>query len=78
MKKAFYLFLVAVFALTATMALAQGKVDPVGKPAGAEGGITQPAKTVNCCNKGDCKQIGTEADCTKAGGKVVKDCKDCK
>ena len=77
MKKFFYLFVVAIFVVTATMALAQGKAVPAGKPAGGEGLLGQAAKTVNCCVKGDCKQLGTEADCTKAGGKIVKDCKDC-
>ncbi len=32
---------------------------------------------INCCKKGDCKQR-TEAQCKKAEGKVVADCKDCK
>jgi hypothetical protein len=34
-------------------------------------------KTVKCCVKGECKDM-TKADCTKAKGKVVKDCKTCK
>jgi hypothetical protein len=32
---------------------------------------------VNCCVKGVCKQV-SKADCAKAGGRVVKDCKECK
>ncbi len=36
------------------------------------------SKTVNCCVKGQCKQVGSELDCAKINGKVVKDCKDCK
>ncbi len=32
---------------------------------------------INCCVKGDCKKM-TKAECKKAKGKVVKDCKDCK
>ena len=32
---------------------------------------------VNCCLKGNCKQV-TKSVCAKAGGKAVKDCKDCK
>ena len=35
-------------------------------------------KTVNCCVKGQCKQVGSELDCAKIDGKVVKDCKECK
>ena len=32
---------------------------------------------INCCVKGDCKKM-TKAECKKAQGKVVKDCKSCK
>jgi uncharacterized protein with ATP-grasp and redox domains len=32
---------------------------------------------VNCCLKGSCKQVA-KSICVKAGGKVVKNCKDCK
>ncbi len=37
------------------------------------------APKVKCCIKatGDCTEM-TKADCSKAKGKVVKDCKDCK
>jgi hypothetical protein len=77
MKKLVCLFVVAVFAVTAGMAMAQGKVDTAGKSGAGEAALGQAATTVNCCVKGECKQLGSEADCAKAGGKVVKDCKDC-
>jgi hypothetical protein len=75
MKKFFYLLTVAVFLISSTMVMAQGQ--DVGK-APTTGTGEQPQKTINCCVKGDCKKLATEGDCTKAGGKVVKDCKDCK
>ena len=35
-------------------------------------------KKINCCIKGDCKEM-TRAECKKVkGAKVVRDCKDCK
>ena len=34
-------------------------------------------EVVNCCVKGTCKPV-TKSVCEKAGGKAVKDCKDCK
>jgi hypothetical protein len=46
---------------------------------------TKPAKAekVYCCHekgpeKGKCDKLHTKAECEKEGGKVVKDCKECK
>lgn len=39
-------------------------------------GAKEPKK-VKCCVKGECKDM-TKAECKKAKGKVVKDCKACK
>jgi hypothetical protein len=33
---------------------------------------------VKCCKDKKCADAKTDADCTKGGGKVVKDCKECK
>jgi len=64
-KKA--LILVALVAFVAAV--------PLGALAAEK--TTKEAPMVNCCVKGDCSKM-TKADCTKAKGKVVKDCKDCK
>jgi hypothetical protein len=68
MKKFFYLLtLVAfVFSVTAAVALAQAPTTP------------KPAEKVNCCVKGECKQVASKDECAKLGGTEVKDCKDCK
>jgi len=70
MKKFFVLLTLAAFLVSATMTMAQDtpKKEPSAKP----------GQTINCCVKGECKQVAGEADCTKAGGKVLKECKDCK
>ncbi|MBM3301008.1 MAG: hypothetical protein FJY85_13775 [Deltaproteobacteria bacterium] len=42
---------------------------------------TKPTKAekVYCCHeKGKCDKLHTKEECEKEGGKVVKDCKDCK
>ena len=73
MKRLIYLLTIAAFVFSVTMAAAQGPAQPSGKADTAK-----PTKEVNCCVKGDCKSVPTDADCAKAGGKVVKDCKECK
>lgn len=74
MKK--FASLVAIAALlvatSLTVALAEGQSPAGGSPTKVE------EKKINCCNNGKLTQVATEADCTKAGGKVVKDPKDCK
>jgi hypothetical protein len=65
-KRVILLLTLAVFVLSFTLAVAQQK------PA------APAADTVKCCVKaGDCKDM-PKADCEKAKGKVVKDCKECK
>jgi hypothetical protein len=42
---------------------------------------TKPTKVekVYCCHeKGKCDKLHTKEECEKEGGKVVKDCKECK
>lgn len=73
MKRFFNLLTIAAFLVTASMAVAADKAQPAGK-----GTTAAPAQTVNCCVNKQCKKAASEADCVKAGGKVVKDCKDCK
>jgi hypothetical protein len=73
MKKFLIMLTLAAFALGAPLAMAQ--TDTAGSPKAT---ADQPAKTINCCVKGECKKVGSEADCAKDGGKVVKDCKECK
>ncbi len=73
MKRFLILLTLAAFAICAPLAMAQ--TETPGSPKAA---TDKPAKTVNCCVKKECKQVGSEADCAKDGGKVVKDCKECK
>jgi hypothetical protein len=73
MKKLMYLLTMAAFVFSVTMAVAEGPAKP-----GAKAEAAKPAKGVDCCVKGACKSVPTAADCAKAGGKVVKDCKECK
>jgi len=74
MKKVLVLLALAAFIIYVPLALA---ADQPGMGAPAKAG-SDPAKSINCCVKGKCDQVKSEADCTKAGGKVVKDCKECK
>ncbi len=67
MKKLLAMFTIMAFAAVAPYALAENAAKKSDKT----------AKKINCCVKGDCKEL-TRADCKKAKGKVVKDCKDCK
>lgn len=71
MKTFLVVLTLVAFALAAPLAMAADQPAPA-KAAGEKGQI------INCCDKGKCSQVKSEADCTKAGGKVVKDCKDCK
>jgi hypothetical protein len=73
MKKILVVLMLAVFALSAPMVMAQGDQPGAPKASGEK-----EVKSVNCCIKGQCKQVKGEADCTKDGGKIVKECKDCK
>jgi hypothetical protein len=67
MRKLLVLFVLAAFALAG----------PLAMNSFAKKETKEPPK-VNCCVKGDCKEM-TKDDCTKAKGKVVKDCKkECK
>jgi len=75
MKKLINLLTVGAFLIAVPLAMAQGQ--PGAAPA-APAGADKPAKSINCCVKGKCEQVKSEADCTKLGGKVVSDCKDCK
>ena len=76
MKHLINLLMVAAFLVATTMAFAAEPGQP-GMP-GKAGVAPEPGKTVNCCVNKECKKVGSEADCAKIGGKVVKDCKDCK
>ncbi len=71
MKKLLVLLTLAAFMFSVPLAMAAGDTP------GAKAGDKEPAK-INCCIKGKCTQVGSEADCAKEMGKVVKDCKDCK
>jgi hypothetical protein len=66
MKKLFVMLIVTVFAFTALTAMAQGTEITKKTP-----------KKISCCIKGECKEM-TKADCTKAKGEVVTNCKKCK
>jgi hypothetical protein len=71
MKSLLVVLTLVAFALAAPLAMAADQPAPA-KP-GAE-----KTMVINCCKDGKCSQVKAEADCAKAGGKVVKDCKDCK
>lgn len=71
MKRILVLLALAVFAISVPLAMAQEK------PAGTMPG-DKPAKQINCCVKGKCEQAKDAEACTKLGGKVVIDCKECK
>jgi anti-sigma-K factor RskA len=70
MKTLLVVLTLVAFALAAPLAMAQGQA-PAAKPG-------EKPMVINCCKDGKCSQVKAEADCTKGGGKVVKDCKDCK
>ncbi len=70
MKRFFVLLTLAAFMLAVPLAMASDQ------PAAGKTGADKPG--VNCCIKGKCDKSPSEADCTKTGGKVVKDCKECK
>ena len=71
MKRFLYVLTIAafLFSVTAAVAADQSSVQLQAQ---------KMSKVVNCCVKGKCQKAPSAADCTKAGGKVVKDCKDCK
>lgn len=74
MKKLFYLLMLAVFVFSVSVAVAADQ--PGAKT--PQAGMDQPGKIVNCCKDGKCNKAASSEECTKLGGKVVKDCKDCK
>lgn len=79
MKRLFSLLTVLAFAISVPLVMAQSSPGAgTGTAPAAPGSPEKPAKTINCCVKGKCDQVKSEADCTKAGGKVVSDCKECK
>jgi len=65
MKKLVVLVALMAFVVVVPLALA------------AEKPAAPAADKVNCCADKKCTQM-TKADCDKAKGKVVKDCKECK
>lgn len=71
MRRFLVVLTLVAFAMAAPLAMA---ADQTAAP--LTGG--EKSKVINCCNQGKCSQVKSDADCTKAGGKVVKDCKDCK
>lgn len=71
MKRILVLLALAVFVISVPLAMAQDK------PAGTTPG-DKPAKEINCCVKSKCEHTKDLETCTKLGGKVVTDCKDCK
>jgi hypothetical protein len=78
MKKLVTLITLAVFALSVPIAMAAGEPQAGGSQGSPSVTADKAAKTINCCVKGKCEQSKSEADCVKSGGKVVKDCTECK
>ncbi len=74
MKKVFYLLMLAVFVFSVSVAVA-GERPSLTE---VQAGMDKPGKSVNCCQDGKCKKAASSDLCSKLGGKVVKDCKDCK
>ncbi len=68
MRNFFLLLTLLAFVATAPLAMAQAKKE---KPMKEE-------KKITCCVEGKCEEGMTKAECKKAKGKVVKDCKKCK
>ncbi len=75
MKRFFILLTLATFVFTAPLVMAETKTGAADTGAKA---LTDKTPKINCCVKAKCKQVGSEMECAKEGGKVVKDCKDCK
>ena len=73
MKRVFYLLALTAFVFSVSVATAADQ-----KPAGTQKGFMQAQKSVNCCLEGKCKKAASAEICAKLGGKVVKDCKECK
>jgi|WetSurMetagenome_2_1015567.scaffolds.fasta_scaffold383833_2 hypothetical protein len=72
MKRLFLVLALLAFAAVPPLTIAQEK-------------STKPAKAekVYCCHekgheKGKCDKLHTKSECEKEGGRVVKDCKECK
>jgi hypothetical protein len=74
MKRFMSLLAIAALIVSTSLTVAMAQ----DKPAAGSAPAKMEEKKINCCNNGKLTQVGTEADCTKAGGKVVKDAKDCK
>jgi hypothetical protein len=74
MKRFFCLLTLLAFVVAGTMAIAAEKAQTTSM----KGPDVKAQKTVHCCVKGECKQAASDADCAKAGGKVVKSCAECK
>ncbi|HMK36351.1 MAG TPA: hypothetical protein VK463_14850 [Desulfomonilaceae bacterium] len=70
MTKLFTMLTLAAFLIAVPLAMAEQPATP--KVPGGE------QTSINCCAKGKCSKAASEVDCAKEGGKVVKDCKDCK
>jgi len=75
MKRLINLVSVLTFAVAVPFAMAQSGS---GTTPAAPSSPDKATKTINCCVKGKCEKVKSDADCAKLGGKVVKDCKDCK
>jgi len=72
MKRFFLIFALLAFAAVAPLTIAQEKSTKPAKP-----------EKVYCCHekgpeKGKCDKLHTKVECEKEGGRVVKDCKECK
>ena len=68
MKRLFLILALLAFAAVPPLTIGQEK-------------STKPTKAVKvyCCHeKGKCDKLHTKEECEKEGGKVVKDCKECK
>jgi len=78
MKKLVTLITLAVFALSVPIAMAAGDSQTAPGQGSPSVSADKAAKTINCCVKGKCEQSKSEADCAKSGGKVVKECTECK
>jgi hypothetical protein len=72
MKRLFLILALLAFAAVPPLTIAQEK-------------STKPIKAerVYCCHekgheKGKCDKLHTKSECEKEGGRVVKDCKECK
>lgn len=73
MKRLINVLAVVILLVCVTAAFAADKAK-----VGISGEQAKAKASVNCCMKGQCVKSASADQCKGAGGKVVKDCAECK